>query len=108
VPLSSRDQAILAGIEDELTRSDPGLSDLLTARAARHADDRPRARRVAVGAALAFAALLLVTVAVSEVGLVDAVLITFGFGMLFGVPVARWHARRVLFDRSGARGPRTP
>jgi hypothetical protein len=105
MPLSAHEQRVLSAIEDELNRQDPQLAELLAGRppdTTQQTRHRLRARWAAVPLALAVWALITVLAAVSGVGLADATLIVVALGMLIGVHLARFLARRALYRRFAA------
>ena len=105
MPLSAHEQRVLAAIEDGLNRQDPQLAGLLARRPPLTTEQTRRrlgARWAAVPIALAVWALIASLAAVSGVGLADAALIVVALGMLVGVHVARFLARRALYRRFAA------
>jgi hypothetical protein len=105
MPFSAHEQRVLSAIEDELDRQDPQLAELLdgrppdTTQQTRHRLD---ARWAAVPLALAVWTLITALTTVSGVGLADATLIVVALGMLVGVHLARFLARRALYQRFAA------
>jgi hypothetical protein len=103
MPLSAHEQRVLAAIEDGLNRQDPQLAELLARRPSSSTKRGRRTTRWAVvPVALAVWVLITILAAVAGVGLADAALIVVGLGMLVGVHVARFLARRALYRRFAA------
>jgi Flp pilus assembly protein TadB len=104
--LRPHEQRILAGVEEQLSRDDPALADLLArhpATTARHDYSQPSAltvtRRSAASMGLPIGLIVAAVVLALVVGGPQIALLAIAVVLLGAAHVLRWRARHALFQR---------